>query len=660
MNRHAGHAPLLPTPVRSVGREELETRERQLREAQAVAHIGSWEWDIPTDTIVWSDELYRLYGLAPQSLHVTYDGYLSLAHPDDRDFMKRTVGQAFTDHQPFAFDHRIVRSDGAVREFHCRGQVVVDASGRAVRMHGIAQDVTEHQRAEAILVGEKRVLELLAGGAGLPESLDALCRMIETLAEGVSCSILLLDPDGAHLRHAAAPSLPEAYCRAVDGLAVGPSAGSCGTAAYRRAPVIVCDVASDPLWAEGQQLALSHGLRACWSTPIFDSQGAVLGTFALYTREPRGPTPHESQLMERSVHVAGVAIARARAEQALRDSESRYRSLVEHSLEAVYLWDPTTGRVLEANPAMCRLLGYRAQEILELTPYDFVAHDRASIDDCARRVSELGALDIGPRRWRRKDGALIDVEVTVSRVRLSERDVMFVVARDTGERTRAQHALVRSRAQLRDFAVRLQAIREEERSRIARDIHDEIGQALTALKIDLAYLKKRLPDPAATLDRKIRDMEAIVDATVGTMHRIATELRPGVLDDLGLTAAIRWLGRDFEQRTGIRVRVTLPDQEPPVTPDQATAVFRILQESLTNVARHAKATTVQVRLLAAATTLELVVQDDGRGITEQEITDPHSLGLLGLSERAQACGGLVSVVGVPGRGTTVALFLPLR
>ncbi len=198
---------------------------------------------------------------------------------------------------------------------------------------GTFLDITERRRAEAILAGERAVLELIASGVSLPDVLTALCRVVEAQFDGLLCSVLLIDADGLHLRHAAAPSLPEAYNRAIDGVAVAPRGGSCGTAAYRRAAVIVPDIERDPLWADYRELALRHGLRACWSTPVIGAGGAVLGTFAMYYREPRSPGEAERGLIERTTHLVRIAVEHSRAEEALRQSEAQLRQA--QKIEAV-------------------------------------------------------------------------------------------------------------------------------------------------------------------------------------------------------------------------------------------------------------------------------------------------------------------------------------
>lgn len=201
-----------------------------------------------------------------------------------------------------------------------RWSVQRDDEGSPIAILETSHDVTERKRAEALLAGEKHVLEMLARGDSLPEILDSLCRLVEEQVSGVLASILLLE--GNRLRHGAAPSLPETFTNAIDGVQIGPSEGSCGTAAYRGRPVVVADITTDALWAAYRDLALPHSLRACWSTPVFSSQGALIATFAMYYREPRRPTPRDQQIIEQITHLAGVAIERKLVYDQLRRKEA--------------------------------------------------------------------------------------------------------------------------------------------------------------------------------------------------------------------------------------------------------------------------------------------------------------------------------------------------
>ncbi len=241
---------------------------------------------------------------------------------------------------------------------------------------------------------------------------------------------------------------------------------------------------------------------------------------------------------------------------------------------------------------------------------------------------------------------------------------------EIAERKRAEEELRESREQLRQLAAKLERVREEERTRIAREIHDELGQALTAVKLDLSSLKRlcerkgsrkgsRQAHPDALLER-LGAMASLVDQTVQIVRRISTELRPAVLDSLGLAAAVEWQAQDFERRTDIRCVFRSTLDEEPIAREVATAAFRILQETLTNVARHAEAGWVAVNLgLEDQAWLALDVTDDGRGISKEALASSKSIGLAGMRERALLLGGHVQVEGRPGQGTTVRVRLPV-
>jgi len=234
----------------------------------------------------------------------------------------------------------------------------------------------------------------------------------------------------------------------------------------------------------------------------------------------------------------------------------------------------------------------------------------------------------------------------------------YGVVMDVTERKRAEVELRRSVDQLRALAARVQDAREEERKRVAREIHDELGQALTSIKIDLSSLIHEFsPEPQQL--KRIESISTIVDQTIKSVRRISTELRPGILDDLGLIAAVEWAAEEFEARTGTTCRLDLPQNDGAIDPDRAIAVFRILQETLTNVARHANATCVDVRLLIELGGVILEVHDNGRGATDEQLSAAESLGIRGMRERALLLGGELLIRGVPGQGTSIRVSIPL-
>jgi signal transduction histidine kinase len=232
--------------------------------------------------------------------------------------------------------------------------------------------------------------------------------------------------------------------------------------------------------------------------------------------------------------------------------------------------------------------------------------------------------------------------------------------REIAERKVIEDDLRKAEARLRAFAAHVESVREDERTRLAREVHDELGQALTGLKMDLAWLEKRLPRKQEEAAGRIKSMFPSIDATIRSVRRISSALRPQVLDDVGLIGTLRWQANEFQIRTGIRCKIDLPVEEPDLDRARSTAAFRILQEALANVARHAGATRVDISLRVDADHFILKIADNGRGVSEAELRDPKSLGLLGIRERAFLLGGNVEIEGKVGEGTTVTLSIPHR
>ena len=318
-------------------------------------------------------------------------------------------------------------------------------------------------------------------------------------------------------------------------------------------------------------------------------------------------------------------------------------------------------RLTIANEAFARHYQRPLSEMIGMTPADYWAHDLEAGKEGWRGLFDNGHLH-NESDERRIDGAPVRIE---GHYLCMYDDRHWItghlgIQRDITDRYLAAAEVSQSREDLRILAAHLETVREEERKRIARELHDELGQAVTALKLDLAWVEHRLPRNSSTeLGARTHDLLGRLDNVMVSVRRIITELRPSVLDELGLADAIEWQAHEFATRTGLALDLNV-EVEGGVVPDPvASAVFRMLQEALTNTARHAHARHVSVSLRQDARSLALDVIDDGQGITESEVRGRRSLGLLGLRERAIACGGTVEIRGEPGVGTTVSLRLPL-
>jgi PAS domain S-box-containing protein len=303
------------TPARQA-EEALRRSESYLEEAQRLSQTGSWAGAPgPGEIRYWSEECFRLLGFDPQGGLPLVQTFFQRIHPDDLPRKVELMTRASLEKTGFEFDFRIVHPGGETRDIHTIGHPVFNPSGELVEFVGTVIDITERKRAEALRDGESRILEMIARDARLEETLETLVRVVEAQFAGLLCSVLLLDEDGQHVRHGAAPNLPEPYIKAIDGLSIGPKTGSCGTAMYRREPVVVTDILEDSLWEAYRGVAELYGLRACWSTPILAHSGKALGSFAMYYREPRSPSAAEASALELATHLAGIAIERRLARE---------------------------------------------------------------------------------------------------------------------------------------------------------------------------------------------------------------------------------------------------------------------------------------------------------------------------------------------------------
>ncbi|MEE8112439.1 MAG: PAS domain S-box protein, partial [Acidobacteriota bacterium] len=304
----------------------LQQSEERYNLATTSGNVGVWDWNLVTDEIYVDPVLKSLLGFQNHEIANRIEDWRSRVHPEDQEKVRAAV-QAHLDGSVsrYEIEHRMVHKDSSIRWFLARGTAIRSSSGKAFRLTGTDTDITVRKRAELLQAGQKRVLELLAEGKGLKVILEKLTQTLDEQETGLRSSILLLDPVEKQLRSLSAPHLPEEYTRAIDGISIGPKAGSCGTAAHRGTRVVVTDTFTDPLWEDFRDLARRFQLRACWSQPILSQSGEVLGTLAVYHDRPYQPQPFELALVEHAASLAGVAIDRTRANTALLESEAALR-----------------------------------------------------------------------------------------------------------------------------------------------------------------------------------------------------------------------------------------------------------------------------------------------------------------------------------------------
>jgi diguanylate cyclase (GGDEF)-like protein/PAS domain S-box-containing protein len=388
----------------------------------------------------------EVLGYTPEDWASSPDFFFKILHPDDRERILADTAETLERGAKVELEYRLLRPDGGIMWVRDESSVVRDAQGTPLYIQGYMLDITELKRSQALTAAQAQLLEVIASGAPLPDVLDRLARFVEEHAtRDLVASILLLERDGRHLRHGAAPRLPAFYTEAVDGVAIGPNVGSCGTAAYRRKRVTVSDIATDPLWADYRDLAARARLAACSSTPIFARDGSLLGTFALYAHETGDCAAADTDVLELATHLAGIAIEQARSSEAVNESEDRYRDLFENANEPIGTVT-MDDRFTDVNAAFERVLGYTRDELIGTSLGDYLTESGLAE---ARRATErkLSGETRGTtfeQEFVAKDGHRVVLEVSSRVITQDDRAVGIQgICRDITARKQAEEELQR-------------------------------------------------------------------------------------------------------------------------------------------------------------------------------------------------------------------------
>jgi PAS domain S-box-containing protein len=478
--------------------EALWRSESYLAEAQRLTHTGSGAWRVPEEDAVYlSEEWYRIYGFDPKEGLSAWEKRLQRMHPEDRAKVREAKDRAINEKSDYEVDHRILLPDGTVKYTHTVGHPVLNASRDVEQFVCTMMDVTDRKRGEALRNGERRVLEMIARDAPLEETLEKLVLTMEAQFAGLFCSVLLLDEDGQHVRRGAAPTLPKPYNDAIDGLCIGPKAGSCGTAMYRREPVVVTDILEDPLWEAYREVAKPYGLRACWSTPILAHSGKVLGSFAMYYREPRGPSPSENRALEMATHLAGIAIERKLTHERLQRSEAYLAEAQKLTHTGSWVWEVAERRASHLSEEWYCIYGFDPEEgmptwekRLERIHPDDRTRQRQAID---RAINEKSDYEI-EYRILLPGGAVRHLRSVGHPVLSASGDLVQFVGSSTDitERKQAEEAL--HQAQTDVARINRITTMGELTASLAHEVKQPIAAAVTDANTCVRWLSRDNPD----------------------------------------------------------------------------------------------------------------------------------------------------------------------
>ncbi|MDD5007148.1 MAG: PAS domain S-box protein [Syntrophorhabdaceae bacterium] len=606
--------------------EALRKNQEQLRDAHRLAHIGIWNWIADTDTVTWTEELYRIVGLDPMITAPTYAEHPNIYTPESWDRLKVAVEKTLETGAPHQLELELIRPDGTTRWVNTFGGATYDNHGRITGLRGTVQDITERKLVEKMLAKSRALLIEAQGMAHIGHWELDTSTMTTTWSEEIF-HIFSLDPEEGE------PSF-EAHQKVIHTDDWGILNNAMTTTIVEGIPFDIVFRILRP----DKTIRWMHAI----GYPKKDSEGRIVSVFGT------------------AQDITDMRLI----EEALREREEHYRILTEKNIAGIYLIQDGLFRYV--NPTFCSIYGYTGNELVDkLSPLDLVVEEEREFanDRIQQRLSGEKESDQFSMRIRRKDGEIRLLEMFSSYALYAGKPAVLGTCIDMTEARRANEAIKRSQKELRALTAYLQNIREEERTQIAREIHDELGQSLTGIKIDISWLKKKLSnivEPADPIQAKIDSLLTLTESTIAVTRELSLSLRPGILDDLGLVVAINWQLKRFQEKAGIICMLQTDVAEITIPTDYATALFRISQECLTNISRYANATKVKIALTKEGENLVLEIEDNGKGITTEQIRNPLSLGILGMRERIKNLKGKFHISGAPGKGTKVRVELPMK
>jgi two-component system NarL family sensor kinase len=532
-----------------------------------------------------------------------------------------------------------------------------------------SDQIGESRDVGTLLHGERQVLEMIATGAPLSAVLDALCRDIDERS-GLRSSIFLLDAAGEHLRLMAGPGLPAVWRQAVS---VFPVTGTaCGAAVTRGELIVSPDILTDPLYRDFRAAAVAADIRAVWSTPFLSKDRRALGTFAVYSQVAESPTEMNLRLVERATYLASIAVERHQAEEGLRESERLLRLVLDALPVGVAVVD-RSGDIILSNPASQRIWGGSLlrsgrERYAESKGWWHSAGTRVAAEEWASvRALVNGETSVNQViEIETYDGVRKTIRNSAVPIRDASEGITgaVIVNEDISARQKAERELNDSYNQMRTLTGRLMRAQDDERRRMARMLHETTAQDLAALKMLLAGLSRTAGRLGDTEQSALAESLSLADQSITEIRTLSYLLHPPLLDETGLLPALRWYAAGFAERSGIRVDLDLPDGFERLPLDTETGLFRIVQESLINIHRHAGSETARVRLRRDAESLVLEIDDRGRGIPRASLEQIRrgggtvGVGIAGMCERLEQLGGRLEVESGD-HGTTVRAWLPL-
>lgn len=598
------------------------------------APLGFIEWDSELKVLSWSKRAEEIFGWSENEVMRAQKNGIHKGYHEDMPMLKEAVRQLLESGlDRNSVVHRNYTKSGNVIWCEWFNSVIKDNNGKVITILSLVQDITERKNAEEQI--RKNFSEK-----------QSLAERMSTILNTLPANIALLNEQGVIV------DVGESWKNFSSGNGLINNDYRIGTDYVAKVQHVQESGGKDGS-------AVAEGIRSVLSGELNDFSFE-------YQHESGGDkwfrlvvTPLQQQVRSGVVLMHIDITGQKLSEEELRRSEQKYKLLFESNPMPMWMRSIDDMEIIDVNKAACMAYGYSKEEFTQLAHADLRHPDELDAFINEFQFDIPHPVNRGVWKHRKKDQTFIDVEIFAQDIIYNHKKVRLILAKDVTERLKAEEQLNNSYQEIRKLASYLQNIREEERKNMAREIHDQLGQQLTVMKMDISWLDKKVGSTDKIIHDKMNELSNITDDTINLVRRIASDLRPGLLDDMGMIAAIEWQLEDFQKRSGVISKLNSMNEEPALGPAAKTNLFRIVQESLTNIARYANANEVVVTIGEQDGQLILSIQDDGVGFDQEKIASVKTLGILGMRERTAMMGGTYAIHSAPGKGTRVLVTVPL-
>jgi len=563
----------------------------------------------------------KIYGYTPEEFYADGNLWQAVIHPEDKHIEEQHVQLLYQGKQVLN-QYRIIHKNGSIRWIDNKVIPTLNQDGQLIRLDGVTSDITEKKSADELLRKSKINL------AAIIENNDA--------------HVYSLDRD---FRYITFNNLIKNTMKEIYNLDIKP-----GDKVFD----FLKDI--DPLHAKFWEETYSDGLTGKVIQFIKDYSTETIRNYVSFSITPIWENKNVIGLSCFARDITKQKLA----EDALQKSEERYRQIVETADEGIWTIDEANITTF-ANKKMLEILGYNINEMIGKKFFDFMADNWKIIAEEKIKAHMNGIIKNLELKLQTKNGKEVWINLSITSITDHNKKYKGILAMvtDITERKKTHEKLVKSEIEIRNFAKHINYVLEEERSHIAREIHDELGQQLVGIKMGLSSFKKQNGSNIKT-EKKVTGMMEDVDNTIQSLRKIATALRPGILDTLGLIPSIEWLIKEFKKRTSTNYTIELNVNKQKFEKNISTCFFRICQEALTNISKHADASEVIIHVSEYTNELVLKIEDNGKGILSEKLENPFSVGLVGMRERANIIGANLRITSKKGLGTAVVLIAKIN